>query len=75
MFLAFFIHYVNQYCFINCFNQVLLIVFFYQLQIYIMASSSSSVGNRVNTTSIDCDAKDDCQILQNPTIVSNTDVD
>ena len=40
-----------------------------------MASSSSGVGNRVNTTSIDCDAKEDCQILQNPTIVSNTDVD
>ena len=40
-----------------------------------MASIGSSVGNRVNTTSIDCDAEDDCQILQNPTVVSNTDVD
>ena len=40
-----------------------------------MTSSDSSVGNKVNTTSIDCDVKDDYQILQNPTVVSNTDVD
>ena len=40
-----------------------------------MASSSSGVGNRVNTTSNDCDAEDDCQILQNSIVVSNTDVD
>ena len=40
-----------------------------------MTSSSSSVGNGVNTTSISCDVEDDCQILQNPTIVSNIDVD
>ena len=40
-----------------------------------MASSCSGVGNRVNTTSIDCHDEDDCHILKNPTIVSNTDVD
>ena len=37
--------------------------------------TSSSIGNTVNTTSISCDAEDDCQILQNPTVVSNIDVD
>ena len=35
----------------------------------------SGVGNGVNITIINCDTEDDCQILQNPTIVSNIDVD
>ena len=37
--------------------------------------TSSSVGNEANTTNISCDAEDDCQILQNPTVVGNIDVD
>ena len=40
-----------------------------------MASFGYGVGNRVNTTSIDCDVEDAYHILQNPIVVSNTDVD
>ena len=37
--------------------------------------TSSSIEIRVNTTSISCDAEKNCQILKNPTVMSNTNVD
>ena len=36
--------------------------------------TSSSVGNERNTTSISCD-DEDCQMLENPSFVSKTNVD
>ena len=36
--------------------------------------ASSSVGNEPNTTSISCD-DEDCQMLENPSFVSKTNVD
>lgn len=39
---------------------------------YIMASSRSSVGKK--TTNIDCRVDENCEILLNPSFVSNTNV-
>ena len=36
--------------------------------------ASSSVGNEPNTTSISC-GDEDCQMLQTPSFVSNTNID
>ena len=36
--------------------------------------TSYTIGNGSNTANINYDAEDDCQILQNPSLMSNTNV-